>query len=140
MKKIILLISMFFVLNSCSTDGDDTNYNFELLKIESVDIADSFIVGQTYPVVMRYKKPSTCHYYNGFYYDKGTGTESNVRSIAIESAVALRDDCEVLTDEIVECSFNFIATAEGSYIFKFYQGKDDLGNNVFLEYEIPVSN
>jgi PBP1b-binding outer membrane lipoprotein LpoB len=137
MKKIISLLALVFILNSCSTDDNSgPKYLFEFARIESVDIPTEMVVGSTYHIVIHYRKPSTCHYYNGFYYEK----DGNVRTIAVESAVVQSNNCQLLTDEIADCSFDFYATTEGSYVFKFYQGKDDQGNNIFLQYEIPVTN
>ena len=35
-------------------------------------------------------------------------------------------------------TFNFYVTSNGSYIFKFYQGEDTNGQDVFLTIEVPV--
>ncbi len=139
MKKIIPLIALFFIFNSCSTDNGD-NYLFELLPTESVDIPSEFTMGNTYPITIHYKRPTTCHYFNTIYYKKGNGSESNVRTIAVEDAVAQRNNCQELTNEMATYTFNFLVTGNGSYIFKFWQGKDTDGNNIYLEFEVPVTN
>lgn len=136
MKKIISLIALVFLFNSCSPD-EGTNYLFELLPVESVDIPTEFTLGETYEIKMYYRRPTTCHSFNTIYYNK----DLNIRTVAIESAVRQTNDCESLTeDNLAECSFNFLVTSNGSYIFKFYQGKDEQGNNIFLQYEVPVTN
>jgi hypothetical protein len=136
MKKIVSLIALVFLFNSCVPE-DRTNYLFELLPVESVDIPTEFTLGETYQIKMYYRRPTTCHTFNTIYYDKNL----NVRTVAIESAVRQADDCQELVEEnLVECYFNFLVTSNGSYLFKFYQGQDDQGNNIFLEYEIPVTN
>ena len=134
MKKIISVIALFFLFNSCTPDSGP-NYTFEVLPVESVDIPTEFTLGETYLITMHYKRPSTCHYFNGIYYDKNL----NVRTVAVESAVEQRDNCQELTNEMNTCSFNFTVTSNGSYIFKFYNGEDADGNNTFLEYEVPVN-
>ncbi len=48
------------------------------------------------------------------------------------------DSCTELDEEPVEASFDFLPTSTGSYVFKFYQGKDQYWNNRFLDYEVPV--
>jgi hypothetical protein len=40
---------------------------------------------------------------------------------------------------MAEYSFNFQVTSTKPYIFKFWQGKDTEGNNIFLEIEVPVN-
>lgn len=136
MKKIISLFALVLVLNSCSME-DETKYLFELMPITSVDIPTEFTLGQTYPITVHYTKPTSCHYFNTLYYDKNL----NVRTIAVENAVAQKNDCQDLTGDatLEQYTFNFQVTGNGSYIFKFYQGKDVNGNNVFLEYEVPVN-
>lgn len=136
-KKIISLLALFFILNSCSPD-DDTQYSFKLMPIESVDIPAEFTLGETYPITVHYTVPTSCYYFSSLYYDK----DLNIRTIAIENAIAQRNNCQDLSAEegANTYTFNFYVTSNGSYIFKFYQGKDDQGNNIFLEYEVPVTN
>ncbi len=136
MKKILSLIALIFIFNSCSTD-DGQNYTLKLFPVESVDIPTEFTSGNTYPITIHYKKTSTCDYFNTIYYEKN----SNVRTIAVEMAVLQRNDCEDLTGDAAnaQCSFNFVPTTASSYIFKFWQGKDTSGNDIFLEYEVPVN-
>jgi hypothetical protein len=136
-KKIIPLLTLFFILISCSS-GDDTQYSFKLMPIESVDIPAEFTLGETYPITVHYTVPTSCYYFSSLYYDK----DLNIRTIAIENAIAQRNNCQDLSaaDGASTYTFNFYVTSNGSYIFKFYQGKDDQGNNIFLEYEVPVTN
>lgn len=137
MKKIIVLLTLFIVLNSCSKE-DDTQYSFKLMAIESVDIPAEFTLGETYPITIHYTAPTSCYLFNYFYYEK----DLNIRTIAIENAIAIRNDCQDLNAEnsLKSYTFNFYVTSNGSYIFKFYQGKNSEGNSIFLEYEIPVTN
>lgn len=136
MKKIVSLIALVFLFNSCVPD-DQTDYLFELLPVESVEIPTEFTMGEVYQIKMYYRRPTTCHFFNTIYYNK----DLNIRTVAIESAVKQVGDCQELTeDNLVECSFNFEVTSNGSYVFKFWQGQDDQGENIFLEYEIPVVN
>jgi hypothetical protein len=136
-KKIASLFALFFILNSCSP-GDDTQYSYRLLPIESVEIPAEFTLGQTYPITVHYTVPTSCYYFSSLYYDK----DLNVRTIAVETLVEGRNNCQNLSaaDGASTYTFNFYVTSNGSYIFKFYQGKDDQGNDVFLEYEVPVTN
>jgi hypothetical protein len=135
MKKIISLLALVFLFNSCALD-DGPNYTYELRPIVSVDIPSEFTLGETYTITMRYNRPTTCHFFNNIYYDKNL----NVRTIAVETAAQDRNNCEPTPNDLTECSFNFLVTSNGSYIFKFYQGEDEQGNDIFLEYEIPVTN
>jgi hypothetical protein len=136
MKKIISILVLFFLFNSCSVDSG-SNYLYEVLPTESVDIPAEFTLGGIYPITIRYNRPTSCHYFNGLYYKK----HENKRTIAVESAVEQRDNCQDLNAAAAadEYTFNFEVTSNGTYHFKFWQGKDDQGNDIFLEYEVPVN-
>ncbi|WP_162126763.1 hypothetical protein [Flavobacterium phycosphaerae] len=140
MKKIISLFALFFIFNSCSTDNGES-FLFELVPVTSVDIPSEFTLGDTYQITMHYNRPTSCHVFNGIYYDKKIDAETskNIRTIAIENAVAQNNNCQTLTNNEVDYSFNFQVTSSNPYIFKFWQGKDADGNNIFLEIEVPVN-
>jgi hypothetical protein len=136
-KKIVSLLALFFILNSCSPDND-TQYTYRLIPIESVDIPAEFTLGQTYPITVHYTVPTSCYYFSSLYYEK----DLNVRTIAVENVVEQGNNCQELSaaDGAKTQTFNFYVTSNGTYIFKFYQGKDVQGNAIFLEYEVPVTN
>ncbi len=134
MKKLIALSFSLFLLLSCSIN-DDESYSFEILAVESVDIPDEFILGETYPIKVSYFRPSTCHFFKEFYYLK----ENNQRTIAPIDYVLNNNDCEDLDTELVDATFNFIVTSNGSYIFKFWQGKDNEGEDKYLTIEVLVT-
>lgn len=134
MKKLIALSLTLFLFVSCSLNDDDQSFSFEILPIESVDIPNEFALGETYPITVSYFKPSSCHAFKEFYYLK----ENNERTVAAINYVFERNNCEDLTDELVEATFNFIVTSNGSYIFKFWQGEDANGEDQYLIKEVPV--
>lgn len=135
MKKLVALSLALFLFASCSIDDDSTNYSFEILPIESVDIPDEFTLGEVYPITVSYFRPSTCHSFKEFYYLK----ENNQRTVAAINYVFDNNSCETFTDELVEATFNFIVTSNGSYIFKFWQGEDASGEDQYLIIEVPVT-
>lgn len=134
MKRIILFLSFLVVIASCSPEVSNPNVHYENLPIKEVELPNSFVLGETYPIKIWYYKPSTCHGLNGFYYEKNL----NVRTIAVQSIVSESTTCQDLTDELTYGTLNFYVTNNGSYIFKFWQGKNQNGEDVFLEYEVPV--
>ncbi|MBC3758438.1 hypothetical protein H7U19_08490 [Hyunsoonleella sp. SJ7] len=138
MKKFLILGFLLVFLSSCDLADDDgnLNFNFEVLPIESVDIPDSFELGAIYPITVSYLRPSTCHQFRDFYYLK----ENNERTVAVINYCFERNDCEELTDEVVEASFNFKVTSNGSYIFKFWQGEDENEVDQYLIVEVPVED
>ena len=136
MKKLIALSLALFLFASCSLDDDSPNYSFEILPIESVDIPDEFTLGEVYPITVSYFRPSTCHAFKEFYYLR----ENNERTVATINYVFENGNCDTLTNELVEATFNFIVTSNGSYIFKFWQGEDANGEDQYLIKEVPVTN
>jgi hypothetical protein len=134
MKKIVLFLSIVFLITSCSPVDDGPNVHYETLPIEDVVVPDSFMLGETYPIGIKYYRPTSCHGFNGFYYDK----ELNIRTIAVQSRVVESTTCTTLTNDLVEDVLYFKVTSNGSYIFKFWQGKDAQGQDMYLEIEVPV--
>ena len=134
MKNLLILCLTLILCASCSIDDDSTSYSFEVLPVESVDIPDEFELGETYPITVSYFRPSTCHAFREFYYLK----ENNERTVAPITYVFDNNDCETLEDNLVEATFNFRVTSNGSYIFKFWQGDGTDGETQYLTIEVPV--
>ena len=135
MKKMALLLVLVATFWGCSPDNNDRdNYNFSILPVESYTVPESFKLGETYVIKLKYQRPSSCHLYQGIYYDKNL----NTRTIAIQSAVNADQVCTLEIPPLSEVSFNFMVTATGSYIFKFYKGKDADNKNLFESVEIQV--
>jgi len=134
MKKIVLFLIVITSFLSCSLDDDGPTYTYSVLPVDSYVVPASFTLGQTYSIKLKYQKPTACHIYQGIYYEKNL----NTRTIAIQTAVQNNQVCTQEVPPISEVSFNFTVTNTGSYIFKFYKGKDTAGEDIFEEVEIPV--
>lgn len=137
MKKIVLFILFITTLTGCSIDNDNQDsYSFEVLPVDSYTLPEKFILGNTYEIKLKYTRPSECHFFQGIYYDKNL----NIRTIGIQTAVNTNQVCTQQIPAPSEVSINFYVTNTGSYIFKFYKGKDTDGKNLFEEVEVPVVN
>lgn len=135
MKKLLLICFGFIALNSCTIDDDSgSNYDYEFLPIESVDIPEEFIFGETYSINYTYYRPSTCHSFFDLYYH----VENNQRIVAVINIVYDQSDCELLNEELMERSFNFTVLDQQTYVFKFWQGQSETGEDLYLTYEVPV--
>ncbi len=134
MKKIALFLIVITSLLSCSLNDDSPTYTYEVLPIDSYVVPASFTLGQTYEIKLKYQKPTSCHIYQGIYYDKNL----NTRTIAVQTAVQDNQVCTMEVPPLSEVSFNFFVTNTGSYIFKFYKGEDAAGKDIFEEVEILV--
>ena len=134
MKKIAALIGIFLLVISCSPDNDEPNVNYELVPIQNVIIGDELYFGDENIITIQYLRPSTCHGFDGFIYEKDGFT----RTIGVQNYVVENAACQVATGEVIEKDFVFQPTATGMYTFKFWQGKDASGNNIFLELQREV--
>ena len=133
MKRFFLLFSLLFLFNSCELD--ENNYYVDILPDHSVEMPSEFTLGLSYQITMRYYRPTNCHSPYGIYYEK----DLNIRTCAIKNLVEERSNCAEVDDVLVEETFNFKVTNTGNYVFKFWTGKDDEGNDTFMIYDIPVN-
>ncbi len=138
MKNLFFMVSLFaLTVGSCTSD-DSPNYHYAVLAVESFDVPTSVETGGVYPITVRYKRPSTCHFFDGFYYDR----RDHLRVIGVRNVVVDRNDCSPTDPQEPELerhfSFSPLETAPYTYVFKFYKGKDAQGENLFEEVQIPV--
>jgi hypothetical protein len=142
MKKSLLFSFLICSILSCSPEDDGTpDFFYETLPIESVVLPELFQLGGTYEITMTYLRPSGCHLFNDFYYL----SENNIRTIAIINTVFSDQDCEIFDYEPVEVSFNFQVNnfeqtngINEPYVFRFWQGEDDNGNDTYYVVEVPI--
>jgi hypothetical protein len=134
MKKLFFLFVFVFLSGSCSLKDDSENYHLEALAVFEVDMPAYFEFGDTNQITIRYKRPSNCHFFDGFILEKN----DNTRTVAIQSYVLEKNTCEDLVDVVEEVVMDFNVVNSSTYIFKFWQGKDQNGDDIFLEFEVPV--
>ncbi|WP_179353421.1 hypothetical protein [Winogradskyella vidalii] len=136
MKKFALLSILFIsVFTSCNLDDvDNNNYlGTEVLPIESVEMPEYFVIGETYEILITYERPSNCYQFYTFLYD----IHENERTVAVVNAVYANDAC-VEETESVTVSLDFRVTGTETYLFKFYQGLDENGEELYYIVEVPV--
>ncbi|MES2862521.1 MAG: hypothetical protein V4666_00230 [Bacteroidota bacterium] len=134
MKKILALIGIFLLVVSCSPESDEPKVHFELLPIDTVVMPIEFNVNVENEIIVKFLRPTTCHGFNGFYY----GKEDFTRTVAVESYVLEKNDCAALTNQILEQKLQFKPTEVGTYLFKFWKGRDAAGDNIFEEISVDV--
>lgn len=135
MKKyyyIILLLAISFY--SCDIGDGDEQFQFEVMPITSVQMPDEFVLANTYEISISYNRPSECYEFNDFIYSVN-GAE---RSIAVVNTVYTSDSGCSGSPEIVSVDFNFTVTSSETHIFKFFQGTDQDGTDLYHIVEIPV--
>lgn len=132
---LLILLVALTVSVSCSDDDNDYHaYHLEYIGAASADVPDEFIYGNTYRINVTIELPNSCYYnYNQYeYFYEGT-------SRLIYPIAHVDDDAEC-TPEIRETTLSIPLQALQSepYIFKFYQGEDADGQDIFLTIEVPV--
>lgn len=136
MKKFVFLclISIFAVSCSVGDGSGENSFYYQFLPIETADVPDTMVLNETYQINVTYYRPTTCHSFNDFYFQKN----DNERTVAVINRVLDSENCEDLANDLVEVSFNFVCLYSGSYVFKFWQGVDANNNDVYYEVEVPV--
>ena len=119
---------------SCSDEESTPPVHYVLVPIQNVEIPEVMYVETSYNIGVEYVRLSTCHGFDGFYYQKNGFT----RTISVQNFVVEKPDCQPLTDQVNSENMLFQPTEPGTYLFKFWKGKDDSGNDVFLEIERTV--
>ncbi len=121
------------VFASCSIDDNSPVMHTEIMPIESVDIPEHFIQGQTHEIFVNYNRPSSCYQFYDFLYE----INGNVRSVSVVNSVYTNATC-VQQEELVTASFEFTVNGTETYVFKFYLGKNDEGVDQYHLVEVPV--
>ena len=134
MKNCIAFFVILFFLVSCSNDDESIKFHMEILPIETAPLPTEFKKDSIYTLPFTYIRPTNCHIYEGFYYEKN----ANKRTIAIQTSVLEQDNCGAAPINPVEETLNFKPTTETSYIFRLFKGTDAAGQDIFEEIEIPV--
>ncbi|WP_136482234.1 hypothetical protein [Cognatitamlana onchidii] len=135
MKQFISLFLIGFLIFGCSTDdSNDHEYHLEYVNVVSAELPDEFVYGNTYRIKVTIELPNSCYY---FYNQYDYFYEETSRIIY---PIAHVDDGVPCTLNIRETTFSIPVQALQSkpYIFKFYQGEDADGQDIFLTIEVPV--
>jgi len=133
-KYLLIMIVALTVFVSCSDDDDYHDYHLEYVATKSADVPDEFIYGQTYRINVTIELPNSCYFYYNQYEYFYEGTSRLIYPIAHV------DDGVPCTPNITETTFSIPVQVlqEEPYIFKFYQGEDEDGQDIFLTIEVPV--
>jgi len=132
-KKLLLLIILMLTVSSCSLSDDESNLSIETLPIKQAEVPMEFDYGATYKLKVIFDLPSGCHSFYDLFYQY----ENTARIVAINSVVNTKMACtEVLIER--EFEFDVKVTQQADYIFKFWKGTDNDGNDIFEEIIVPV--
>ncbi|MFD1062513.1 hypothetical protein ACFQ1Q_04585 [Winogradskyella litorisediminis] len=134
MKKFLLLFVTLAFL-SCDLEGNNPpNFQSELMFITGVNIPDEFTFGETYEITVNYTRPNDCYEFNNFIFQ----SNGNTRTVAVVDNVYNEPDCSVASVQ-AEVSFDFRVISNDTYIFQFFQGTTQNGEDDYLIIEVPVT-
>jgi hypothetical protein len=123
-----------FFLSGCDLEDDNSiDFEYQVMPIESVDMANSFVKGSTYVISMTYTAPTGCYEFYNFSYQ----VEGHERTIAVVNTVYNDPTCEPEPEQ-VEVNMDFMVTGDDVYVFKFFQGIDEEGQDLYYVVEVPV--
>ncbi|KAB1160398.1 hypothetical protein F7018_00550 [Tenacibaculum aiptasiae] len=131
MKKLTLII-FTIILASCSVD--EPNYQFKLLTIKEATVPQFFKFGEIDTIKVTYELPNSCHSFHSLYYQY----QGTTRVVAIRSVETFLEDCSQTAIER-ELKFPVQITQKEDYLFKFWKGKDNKGEDIFEEKLVPVN-
>jgi hypothetical protein len=135
MKKFFGIMMLLFIFNSCSVEEEPT-YHYEILPVLNYEVPESFVLNVPEPIKVYYQRPSSCHGFQGFYFD----VDGSQRTIAVQTIVSQSQQCTTYDNNIQEASFTFTPKSLQTYLFNFFKGYDEEGNAIYDIIEIPVSN
>lgn len=137
MKRIVTLFFALsiFVLSSCSVTDDEPDYYFIPLQVVSAELPQSFMLHETYEIKVTYVLPNGCASFEGFDVTPIAQTTRNVVPIGSQF-----DDPDCVDGGAeVEGSFNFVCLYSDTYLFRFWKGENESGEQEYLEFEVPVN-
>lgn len=139
MKRFVLLSVLLFLIVSCSVEDDSPKFHYETVPVDSVVTPEFFDLGSIHDITVRYFRPSGCHVFNNFLFD----TNGNEITVVVVNTVYENQECEMFgpeEDEVdVSFSFRVNENQSESYIFKFWQGEDDTGDDLYYVVEVPIN-
>jgi hypothetical protein len=133
MKKFLAIIYIILLSVACSPDSDQTKIHYELLPVASYEMPDVFTLNADNNIQIGFLRPTSCHGFDGFLYEKN----ENTRTIAVQSFVLEQSNCTQTSQEVIQ-TLKFHPTRTGLYVFKFWKGKDAVGEDIFEETTIEV--
>jgi hypothetical protein len=89
-----------------------------------------------FPIEVNYYRPTGCHIFNNFLVDNN----DNESTVILLNTVYEDLDCETFGADsgLTQATFNYQVNTIETHIFKFWQGKDVNGSDLYLIVEVPV--
>jgi hypothetical protein len=132
--NLLKLLLPLILLSACDIGEDEMSYHFVSLTTIAVDMPEEFRLNETYEIGVTVLEPNGCTAFAGFDILPEDTTIRRVVAIGTE-----QDDvpCTEALSEVAT-SFDFICLYSGTYVFRFWTGKNEEGVDQFMEFEVPV--
>ena len=121
-----------FTVISCDLSSDEQT-EYVVGPVQEVTMPEVYKVGSISEIKIRYRRPTTCHFFNGFYYN----AVGDSRTVAIYFAKMNQSTCTEVTD-VYDVTLNFKPVHSGTYLFKFWDGANEDGTDHYIEYSAEV--
>jgi hypothetical protein len=134
--KFMSIFIMLVIFSGCNDDDQNNyhDYHLEYIGVIDAEVPDKFNYGSTYRIDVTIELPNSCYYYYDQYEYFYEGTSRLIYPIAhVDDGVACTPDIRTTT-----FSIPVQVLQSEPYIFKFYQGEDADGQDIFLTIEVPV--
>ena len=133
-KFLPLSIVIGVVLISCSQEDNNVISDVQSLKIDSVKLAsETMTLGSSQSITTYSQFQENCE---GFY---GYDYKSNVNERVV-TALSFKNEDVCGSKKVTGASFiNFAPKEIGTYSFRFWQGKNSSGNDIWLTKTIVVN-
>ena len=137
MKKLInsvfLATAMGLLFTSCDRNDDNEIKSVDLVKIDSVKIAQDTMDIYTVQTIKTYSTYTDgCHGFYGYDYARN-GLTRNVAAYQY----SIKGNC-TQAKRVGVNGFNFRPEEKGSYTFKFWNGKDNSNKDIWIEKTVVV--
>lgn len=134
-KKLSIIPIVLLLLIGCSTD-DTPSFFFEVTPVESIsNVPDVFVVGHTDTIQVSYRRPSTCHAFNGF----DISNEGEVREVAIITKIVEgRSMCSDLENDLRTALLTITPEVAGQLNLLFFTGNNATGDPTFVTFNVPI--
>jgi hypothetical protein len=136
MKKIFYLFLLGVSLISCQLNDYNDGYQLVILPVAEVEMQTAFAKDSLTNIPVKYLRPSNCHFFEDFYYEKNGFT----RFVAIYCSKLNKDNCQSFQNDTIEVPLKFRPTELGTYQFKFWTGVNAQGQDVYQDYEVEVNH
>ncbi|MBS1549938.1 MAG: hypothetical protein JSS94_08770 [Bacteroidetes bacterium] len=135
--QVLSFLLLIFMIASCDSHRDRDERKIIAindLKLDSVKInSDTMMVNSVQSIRTYFTLHSNCEGFYTYQYAKD-GMERKVKTLSYKTDGVCNSETKAYYTQ-----FEFMPESTGTYQFKFWQGKDNAGNDIWLNKQIVVN-